>query len=131
MDVSRNISGTFGHPFVADGTIYEHQLNYWSPTNTAAEYPRLTLKNNGSINNTKNSTLWIRDADYIRLKTAQVYYNLPESLFTGTKILRGVQFYLSGYNLLTWDKLKIRDPEWDAGTFPVMRNVSIGCTIKI
>lgn len=131
MDVSRNISGNFGQPFIGNGTIYEHQLDYWTPTNTAAEFPRLSLNNVSGTNNMKGSTLWIRDADYIRLKTAQVYYNLPESLFNGTKILRGVQFYLSGYNLLTWDKLKIMDPEWDAGTFPVMKNVSIGCTIKI
>ena len=131
LDVSRNISGTYGQPFVANGPIYEHQLNYWSTTNTTAEFPRLSLTNTGSTNNTRSSTLWIRDADYIRLKTAQLYYNLPESLFKGTNILRGVQFYLSGYNLLTWDKLKIVDPEWAADSFPVMRNISIGCTIKI
>ena len=133
-NVARNISsdGYFALPFYSNGNIYEHQLNYWSPaTASTAEYPRLSVNNSSSMNNIINSNFWFRDADYIRLKTAQIYYNLPEKLFGQKSLLQGVQFYLSGYNLLTWDKLKIMDPEWDPTTFPVTRNISVGCTIKI
>ncbi|MDX9771750.1 MAG: SusC/RagA family TonB-linked outer membrane protein, partial [Tenuifilaceae bacterium] len=133
-EISRNISsgGYLALPFYAEGNMYEHQLNYWTPaTAETAEYPRLSVNNASGVNNIRNSTLWIRDADYIRLKTAQIYYNLPDRWFRNSSVFRGVQVYFSGYNLMTWDKLKIMDPEWDPGTFPINRNVSIGCTIKI
>jgi TonB-linked SusC/RagA family outer membrane protein len=133
-EISRNISenGYFALPFYAEGNMYEHQLNYWTPQTAAtAEFPRLSVNNASGVNNIRNSNLWIRDADYIRLKTAQIYYNLPQRLFNTNSLLKGVQVYFSGYNLLTWDKLKIMDPEWDHTTFPITRNVSLGCTIKI
>lgn len=133
-EISRNISsgGYLALPFYGEGNMYEHQLNYWTPETAAtAEYPRLSSNNASGVNNIRNSDLWIRDADYIRLKTAQVYYNLPARLFNSKTVLKGVQFYFSGYNLLTWDKLKIIDPEWDQSAFPITRNVSVGCTIKI
>ena len=133
-EISRNIAsgGYLALPFYGEGNMYEHQLNYWTPATAAtAEYPRLSVNNASGVNNIRSSDLWIRDADYIRLKTAQIYYNFPESLFNSNTVLKGVQVYFSGYNLVTWDKLKIIDPEWDQGTFPITRNVSIGCTIKI
>lgn len=133
-DLSRNISnyGYLALPFYSEGNMFEHQLNYWTPETAAtAEYPRLTIGNAPGMNNIQSSNFWIRNADYIRLKTAQIYYNLPEALFNSKTVLKGVQFYFSGYNLLTWDKLKIIDPEWNPTTFPITRNVSIGCTIKI
>jgi TonB-linked SusC/RagA family outer membrane protein len=132
--IARNIAtdGYFALPFYSEGNMFEHQLNYWTPSTAAtAEYPRLSVNNASGTNNIRNSDMWIRDADYIRLKTAQIYYNLPESLFSSKTVLKGVQVYFSGYNLVTWDKLKIMDPEWDQTTFPITRNVSIGCTIKI
>lgn len=133
-EISRNIAsgGYLALPFYAEGNMYEHQLNYWTPaTAETAEYPRLSVNNASGVNNIRSSTLWIRDADYIRLKTAQIYYNLPDRWFRNSSVFRGVQVYFSGYNLMTWDKLKIMDPEWEPSTFPINRNVSIGCTIKI
>lgn len=135
-NVSKDITGPFGTAFYLNGTVYENELNSWSPTNTVnAEYPRLSLSS--VSNNAQSSSVWIKNGDYLRLKTAQVYYNFSEKLFKGS-IFRGAQIYLSGYDLFSWDNIKFIDPEFDAtvatdGTgwsFPITRNVSIGCTLK-
>lgn len=126
---SRNITGIYGYPFSGKGTIFEHQLDYWTPENPDARFPRLSLDTEN--NNARNSTLWVVDASYLRLKTAQIYYSLPDKIFNENTVIKGVQIYLSGYNLLTWDKLNFLDPEWNQSTFPITRNISAGCTIKI
>lgn len=129
-NVSYNIAGPYGTAFTKNGTMYENQLNHWSPTNMEnAEYPRLSLIN-GS-NNAQTSSVWIKNGDYLRLKTAQVYYNFSEKLFKG-RVFRGAQIYIVGYDLFTWDNIKFLDPEFDAsgGSFPMTRNISIGCTLK-
>ena len=95
--------------YMADGT--------WTPeTAGVATYPRMTLT--GSLNNTKDSDFWLRDASYIRLKNVEIGYNFkPKALRKlGVKTLR---VYASGYNLITLDRLKVADPESKTGRFPV------------
>ena len=60
-------------------TMYEHQLDYWTPTNQDAAYPRLA--DNGSQSNTNNyrrgSDLYLFDAAYLRVKNIQLGYTVP------------------------------------------------------
>ena len=129
-NVSYSIAGLYGTAFTSNGTMYDNQINHWSPTNMEnAEYPRLSLIS--VSNNAQASSVWIKNGDYLRLKTAQIYYNFSEKLFK-ENIFRGAQIYLSGYDLLTWDNIKFLDPEYNAsgGSFPITRNISIGCTLK-
>lgn len=94
--------------YMADGA--------WTPeTADIATYPRMTLS--GSENNTKDSDFWIRDASYIRLKNVEMGYNFQGKalLKLGVKSLR---VYANGYNLITFDKLKVADPESRTGSFP-------------
>jgi hypothetical protein len=118
-------------PFINKTNIYEHHLNYWTPENVAnATFPRLsTIYNN--TNNVRNSTLWIRDASYLRLKNVEVYYDFPQELLKKT-FLKGVKVFATGYDLYSWDDIKIIDPEYDgsAAQMPIMRNISFGCSIK-
>jgi TonB-linked SusC/RagA family outer membrane protein len=93
-------------------TMYQHQLDFWTPTNTNAEYPRLAA--NGSASNENNfrrgSDLYIYNAAYARLKNVQLGYTLPKKL--ATKIgMQNLRAYLSGQNLYTLSKLKFLDPE--------------------
>lgn len=93
-------------------TMYEHQLDYWTPSNTDARYPRLAA--NGSASNTNNyrraSDFYIFNAAYARLKNVQVGFNLPQSVANklGMQKLRA---YISGQNLLTLSPIKFLDPE--------------------
>lgn len=92
--------------------MYQHQLDYWTPTNPDARYPRLAA--NGSQSNANNyrrgSDAYIYDASYARLKNLQIGYSLSSE--TAKKIgMQKLRIYASGQNLLTFSKLKFLDPE--------------------
>lgn len=93
-------------------TMYTHQLNYWTPQNTDAYYPRLA--NNGTQSNTNNfrrgSDMYLYDGAYARLKNLQLGYTIPQPS-TEAMGLSKVRFYLSGSNLLTLAKTDWLDPE--------------------
>lgn len=93
-------------------TMYTHQLDYWTPQNTDAYYPRLA--NNGTQSNTNNfrrgSDMYLYDGAYARLKNLQLGYTIPKTT-TETMGLNKVRFYLSGSNLLTLAKTDWLDPE--------------------
>lgn len=97
-----------GYSFV----MFEHQLDYWTPSNPDAEWPRLTAPGTAStINNYgKGSDRNIFDASYIRLKNIQVGYTLPQRLSRRIGMNK-FRVFASGQNLLTFSKISFVDPE--------------------
>ena len=93
-------------------TMYVHQLDYWTPQNTDAKYPRLA--NAGSQSNTNNfrrgSDMYLYDGAYLRLKNVQIGYSLPQKVAENLG-MKGYRFYVSGQNLLTLSNIKFVDPE--------------------
>ncbi|WP_423147999.1 TonB-dependent receptor [Rubrolithibacter danxiaensis] len=92
--------------------IYQHQLDYWTPQNPDARYPRLAASGSQSIENNyrRGSDFYIYDASYLRLKNLQIGYTLPAKISKkmGMQKLRA---YLSGQNLLTFSAIDFIDPE--------------------
>jgi TonB-linked SusC/RagA family outer membrane protein len=97
-----------GYSFV----MYEHQLDYWTPANPDAHWPRLTAPGTAStVNNYgKGSDLNILNAAYLRLKNIQIGYTLPKELSRKAGMNK-VRFFVSGQNLLTFSKNSFIDPE--------------------
>ncbi|WP_116127283.1 SusC/RagA family TonB-linked outer membrane protein [Lewinella sp. IMCC34183] len=93
-------------------TMYTHQLDYWTPFNTDARYPRLANNGTQSITNNyrRGSDMYLFNGAYARLKNVQVGYTLPQRL---TEVIGLQQFrvYLSGQNLATLSKVGFVDPE--------------------
>jgi len=92
--------------------IYKHQLDYWTPTNPDAKWPRLTAAGATSTqNNYQRSTeLYRFDGQYLRLKNIQVGYTIPTSIIQ--KIgLQKVHAYVNAQNLFTLSKNSFIDPE--------------------
>jgi len=92
--------------------IYQHQLDYWTPQNPDARYPRLAQ--NGSQSNENNfrrgSDMYLFDGSYLRVKNVQVGYTLP--LGIAKKIgMQKIRAYVSGQNILTFSGMKFIDPE--------------------
>lgn len=58
-----------------------------------------------------NSTYYLRNTDYIRLKSLEVGYNLPDKLLARIGGINNFRIYVNGFNLITWDKFKLMDPE--------------------
>lgn len=94
------------------GTVYEHQTDFWNPTNPNAKWPRLAEA--GSTANSNNyrigSDLYLFDAAYARLKNVQIGYSLPSTVLNKVGI-KNVRIYLTGQNLVTLSKLNFLDPE--------------------
>jgi TonB-linked SusC/RagA family outer membrane protein len=93
-------------------TMYTHQLDYWTPQNPDARYPRLA--NNGTQSNTNNfrrgSDMYLYDGAYARLKNIQLGYSLPTNAAEKLGMSR-FRMYVSGQNLLTLSKVSFVDPE--------------------
>ena len=101
----------------------------WTPEHTDAHYPRLASSTNA--NNAWLSDWWIRDGSYLRVKNAQLAYDLPGKIFEHTP-LTGVRFFVAGTNLLTFSAFKYIDPEnpgINNGYYPQQRTVSLGAKI--
>lgn len=64
----------------------------------------------GSENNKKTSTFWLQDASYLRIKEIQVGYNIPKHIINKAG-LEKLRVYVSGYNLFTFTKMDLLDPE--------------------
>lgn len=94
------------------GTMYQHQTDYWTPTNPDAKYPRLAEA--GSPSNTNNyrtgSDIYLFNAAYARLKNVQIGYTIPAAISRKARIQKA-RIYLTGQNLLTLSKLNFFDPE--------------------
>jgi TonB-linked SusC/RagA family outer membrane protein len=100
------LNGWGAQPFEqSNGVAFKNHLDYWTIENPNAEYPRLASNPVGY--NYRNSSHWIRNGDYLRLKTVTLGYTLntiPQ--------FSSIRFYLSGQNLLTFTDLKTDiDPE--------------------
>lgn len=104
--------------------------DHWSESNSSLEpfWPRLSEY--VIQNNAQNSTYWLQDGSFLRFKTAEIGYTLPEGLSKRLKI-NSFRIYLSGVNLWVWSKFKLWDPEM-AGNglgYPVQRVYNVGVNI--
>ena len=103
-----------------------HLTDTWSESNMNATYPRVKIANTND-NNRKASTFWVKDCDFIRLKSLSVGYALPVSVLKKIK-LSSASISLQGSNLCTWSTLKDMDPESLRG-YPIQR--SYGMTLNL
>lgn len=100
----------FVWPFQSSGSATELAFNdHWTPTHTDALYPRIT--GTPTTNNTQQSSWWMRNTSYLRLRSAELGYNF--SARTLGHSIHGLRVYVSGQNLFTWTpKIKETfDPE--------------------
>ena len=95
-----------------------------------AVFPRLSY--DGNANNYQESTFWLRNARYLRLKNVEFGYTLPNKL-TRKWLMENVRFYFIGNNLAIWDKFKWWDPELnssDGAKYPLQKNLTVGVTVN-
>lgn len=120
--------------FYNGGQIQQWQAdNRWTAANPNpnAAYPKLTALNGGS-GTILSSTYWNRDASFVRLKSLQVGYTLPEALTRRAKLSR-LRLYFSGQNLFSLNHFyKGWDPEMGMSTgdgsqfYPLTRVLTFG-----
>jgi len=89
--------------------------NSWTPENTDARFPALSPTGLSQNDNTSNSTFYMLDAGYLRLKFAEFGYTLPTAV-TSRIGLESVRIYTSGVNLFTWSDVKDYNIDAEAST---------------
>jgi TonB-dependent starch-binding outer membrane protein SusC len=113
------------------GNYYERfAKNRWTPTNTDATWPRAWNRDNEYwASGNQHNTFWQFSTDYIRLKSMEIGYTLPSG-FNNKLGIEKLRVYVNGSNLITLDKIKLIDPEVNAGTsYPLQRVINLGVTL--
>ena len=76
-----------------------------------------------------DSSFWVENASYLRLKSLEIGYSLKKSLVSKINF-EDVRFYVSGYNLFTLTKMSYFDPEREIGmSYPITKNYTVGVNI--
>ncbi len=119
IDTESGEIGNFLQSFAADR---------WTTANPNAAGPRTFNRDNEYWANLPN-TWWLKNTDYIRLKSLQIGYTLPGQLMKKAG-MKSTRVFFSGYNLLTYSPdYKDFDPELTAGSgqgYPLQRVLSLG-----
>lgn len=111
-------------------------LNRWSYEGQVTNIPRATW--NDPIGNSRFSDRWIEDGSYLRMKTVTLSYDFPLK----QKFVKSLQLYVTGNNLVTFNKYLGYDPEFsanqnplyygiDTGMIPLMRSVLFGIKLGL
>jgi TonB-linked SusC/RagA family outer membrane protein len=101
--------------------------DHWSEENQNpyAKWPRLSI---GALpNNAVASTYWLRDNYYLRFKTFEAGYTVPEKVCQ-KYLIKNFRFYISGSNLLVWSMFDAWDPELGGNglNYPLQRVFNAG-----
>ena len=99
----------------------------WTEANPNGTMPRSDAFQPG------NTDFFLFDASFVRLKTVELGYNLPQSLLQKTRFVKNLRLYVSGFNVATWAKdISWADPELNGGyfTYPPLRTINFGASIK-
>ena len=139
-NVQKKMGGFVYWEFRPDGkgNVMPHHLDRWVydpengiDTRETATYPRLSLTGNDGNNRGPNSDYWLRDASYLRLKSVELGYTLPAKALKAMW-LKNLRIYVTGTNLLTFDKIGILDPESTTTgiSYPLQRIFTLGLNIS-
>lgn len=129
--------------------LWAHQLDYWTPDNQNAFYPKLFPGNSGvgnvsglgsGKNNFYPQSKYLVNGAYLRLKNVTLGYTIP-TLLSKKAYIQKFRVYISGENLLTFDHMGALpvDPEVNTGadidnggygrTAPFSRTYSFGVQV--
>ena len=131
----RVLNGSSVNPFNGgggSGNLYSNIGDRWTEENPDqnAFYPRLSYgsETTNNINNFQKSTWWVRNMNFLRLKTLQISYNLPKP-WVNKVHLKNAAVYVMGTNLFTLSRFKLWDPELNTdngASYPNTTSYSVG-----
>lgn len=98
--VNAYLNGYYTQPCVQGGTFRTEHLDRWTPDTPEGRFPRLSYASELSK---KNSSFWMADASYLRLKNVQLSYSFPKQLLEKVRI-SGLTVFANATNLLTFTK---------------------------
>jgi TonB-dependent starch-binding outer membrane protein SusC len=116
--------------------VYDEEGNMIDPGNTTSNQFRLY---GSTSDNYRMSDWYVEDGSYLRLKSVQIGYTLPET-FTQKFKIEKLKIYVGGKNLITWTKYSGLDPEMggndptyfgvDGGSYPQPKMYNAGINVS-
>lgn len=91
------------------GITKDWETETWTPETPNSKFPILTTSTGNTLN-FDNSTFWLQNASYLRLKNLQLGYSLPTQLIKRFS-MKDLKVFINGQNMLTFSKMKKFDPE--------------------
>jgi hypothetical protein len=114
--------------------LLDHYNNRWTVDNPSSEHPRLASRGDTYFTggNFGNNTYYIKDVNYLRLKNIELGYTADGSFLRKAGV-SSFRFFVNGLNVLTFDSLKIFDPETVNGSgvyYPQSKVLNGGLTLN-
>lgn len=133
---SQTLAYTWGGLGDARNATTQDALNIWTAKNETNN-PTFSKTSSNFI----NSSRFVYDASYIKLKNVSLTYHLPDNLLSRAKV-RSLEVYVSGQNLFTITNYPGYDPEitnatnaitqgLEMGVIPNPRNYTIGLRLGL
>lgn len=123
------LTSSIYRPLINNTSISQYAYdNRWTPENPSARFPRLTTET--VDNNTQNSSVWLQDRSFLKLRNCEIYYKLPSSWLNKIK-MKNAKIYVRGTDLFSIDKIDLTDPEAIGDVCPATRSVHIGLSLGI
>lgn len=137
--VDFNYASGFGTTPFSEGATYGNMYNMvtdrWTgdtkSSNPRPFYPRMST-NQTITTNYQTSTWWIKRADYVRLKNAEIGYNFSARTLKRFAVSK-MRIYVNGTNLFTKSRWNIWDPELGDGrgtSYPNTTMYNVGFRIS-
>ncbi|GGK12153.1 SusC/RagA family TonB-linked outer membrane protein [Yeosuana aromativorans] len=129
--VDRLLMGNGNLPMADDrSNVLSYWINRWTPDNPSAHLPRV-----GGQNNTRVSSFYVQDASYLRLKSLELGYSLPNDVLKKINISK-LRVFVGAQNLFTFTGLEYFDPEGGSGSqsnrnAPLYKTITLGLNLKI
>ena len=123
-------------PYVGEfNVMFAHQLDYWTPDNTNAFFPRNYPRGAVNYGNSRRvQTKYLLNGAYLRLKNLTIGYNIPKDVLNKVGIDK-IRLFASAENLFTIDDLpkgintELRN-KGNGATYPFSRSFSVGLNLQ-
>lgn len=137
---NQSLGGNVSATSPATNIFQEVYDNRWTPNNVNSKYPRAVGGARGTFN-TQNSSRYLEDGSYLRLKNLTLGYQLPKSILNKLKVANA-RVFITGQNILTFTKYTGFDPEVstdftvgntgvDQGAIPQFKTYTFGINIGL
>ena len=123
----RYVDGVWGALSDNRNLSQEYYDKCFDVAGAGASYPRLSTEN--VANNAQNSTIWYRNASWLKLRDCEIYYKLPASVIDPLKVT-SAKIFVQGQNLLSFDNIDAMDAENLNTGYPVMKSVNFGLSVE-
>ena len=123
----RYVDGVWGALSDNRNLSQEYYNNCFDVAGENALYPRLSTEN--VANNSQNSTIWYRNARWLKMRDCEIYYKLPAKAIEPLKIT-SAKIFVQGQNLLSSTNIDALDAENLNTGYPVMKAVNVGLSVE-